>query len=186
MQKHDYKELGSFQLTGEFIRVSDPCYDRNVWCCGTISNCVPGQWNAAVVYYDDDVFGRRVALLCAKAGEVKSFNIFSGINIGGDYYKAAKPWEMCDNVIGVDSGQCGIFDETHYLDNDDFADMPKASCNFGDAFYDHCCDATLNEDQAGVLPHGVVSCSGIGDGSYRAFVRKNADGKVCAVAVSYL
>lgn len=186
MRKHKYHELGSFELTSDVIRISDPCYDRSVWCCGTIPGCVPGHWDTAIVYYDDNVFGRRVAMLCAKAIEVKSFDVFNGINIGGDYYGATKPWEMCDIDVGVDSGQCGIFDEVHYLDNDDFSDMPKAVCSYGDAFYNFCCDATLSEDQAGVLPHGVVSSSGFGDGSYRAFIRKNTDGKVCAVAISYL
>ena len=36
--------LGEFELTGPNLRVSDPCYERNVWCCGVLSNCVVGTW----------------------------------------------------------------------------------------------------------------------------------------------
>ena len=38
--------LGEFELTGPNLRVSDPCYERNVWCCGVLSNCVVGTWEA--------------------------------------------------------------------------------------------------------------------------------------------
>ena len=38
--------LGTF-TTGELMRVSDPCYDRTVWCTGTFA-CKPGVWNAYI------------------------------------------------------------------------------------------------------------------------------------------
>lgn len=27
--------LVGFEMTSQTMRVSDPCYDRDVWCCGT-------------------------------------------------------------------------------------------------------------------------------------------------------
>ena len=49
--------LGEFELTGPNLRVSDPCYERNVWCCGVLSNCVVGTWEAAKSVVDEGAGG---------------------------------------------------------------------------------------------------------------------------------
>lgn len=38
--------LGGFEMTSQTMRVSDPCYDRDVWCCGTFGKCKTGTWEA--------------------------------------------------------------------------------------------------------------------------------------------
>lgn len=44
--------LGGFEMTSQTMRVSDPCYDRDVWCCGTFGKCKTGTWEAGVLKTD--------------------------------------------------------------------------------------------------------------------------------------
>ena len=44
--------LGDFEMTSQIMRVSDPCYDRDVWCCGTFGKCKTGTWEAGVLKTD--------------------------------------------------------------------------------------------------------------------------------------
>ena len=44
--------LGGFEMTSQTMRVSDPCYDRDVWCCGTFGKCKTGTWEAGVLETD--------------------------------------------------------------------------------------------------------------------------------------
>jgi len=53
---------------------------------------------------------------------------------------------------GVDSGQFGFFDEKEFD-----PDGP---------FYDDCCSMTCSDAGFGSTKHGVVACSGFGDGCY--------------------
>ena len=48
-----------------------------------------------------------------------------------------------------------------------------------------CCDRTLNEIGAGVIPFGVVSSSGLGDGQYTCEVAKQDD-VVVGIQVNFL
>lgn len=67
------------------------------------------------------------------------------------------------NNIGVDSGQCGFFD------NQTFDPPTNCSSEYDDTstFYGKCCDKTSGDDQAGIIFGGVVSSTGVGDGSYQ-------------------
>ena len=47
-----YTPVGSFKMEGDVMRVSDPCYKKDVWCAGTIHNCKIGDWETAVVLSD--------------------------------------------------------------------------------------------------------------------------------------
>jgi hypothetical protein len=46
------KKIGTFQTSG-VLRISDPCYDRKVWCSGIVKNCKPGKWTAFLDYSDE-------------------------------------------------------------------------------------------------------------------------------------
>ena len=56
----------------------------------------------------------------------------------------------------------------------------------GDTWYRACSDLTLSDEQWGVLPNGVVSSSGFGDGSYQVFGYKDAYDKYVAFAVVFI
>ena len=79
----------------------------------------------------------------------------------------------CENV-GVDSGQAGIFNEKYYEEN-----QPK------EEWYDRICELT-NDEHFGVIDNeGVVSRTGYGDGSYRAYAAFY-DGKIVGIKIYYI
>lgn len=55
--------LGGFEMTSQTMRVSDPCYDRDVWCCGTFGKCKTGTWEAGVLKTDMGDWGVRLLRL---------------------------------------------------------------------------------------------------------------------------
>ena len=184
--KRDYHALGTFELTGSVMRVSDPCYDKDTWCSGSISDCMPGRWDAAVSYLDEGKFGVRVALLAAKHAEtVRSFTLCNGLWSDDEYIHYPSGWTVCNFTVGVDSGQAGFFDEAYYQDDSVFDALPDAEHNFQSVWYNHCCDLTLGEQQAGVTPFGAVSTSGYGDGAYTALYHTNTDGKADCVVIFF-
>lgn len=173
-------KLGTFELTQSVIRVSDPGYDRDVWCCGTVENCKTGMWEAAVFQRDEDDWGVRVGIVAARyAANGPEFS-----EVTRDAYDCMNDWSECPFEVGVDSGQAGIFDEAHYMDDGIFDQLPVH--DFGEQFYSHCCDITLGDPPAGVIPYGVVSSSGYGDGGYVAMKHTAKDGKIDGIFVVFL
>jgi len=91
-------------------------------------------------------------------------------------------------TVGVDSGQAGFFDPAHAGKDDEavapFADLktkkPLAR------WYLMCCARTLGKRPAGLVPFGVVSSSGWGDGGYEVFVRRDAAGAVEVVRIDFI
>lgn len=83
--------LGELNL-GCKVDITDPCYDRDVWCRMTV-DCEPGCYNGYVTISDEGDFGRRV----------------TNISI----YKDNKTWDIDEmELIGyicVDAGLAGFF-----------------------------------------------------------------------------
>lgn len=98
--------LGGFEMTSQTMRVSDPCYDRDVWCCGTFGKCKTGTWEAGVLKTDMGDWGVRCAVLAVRHKET-----------GPDYsvIRQRKVYQMKDGWleqpidVGVDSGQAGFY-----------------------------------------------------------------------------
>ena len=136
---------GVITLSGKVV-VSDPCYDRGAWCMKTDFPVKPGRYYAFAVYSDEGKMGIRVAALALYHEDYIRMPLFD--------------WQRIDCTIGVDSGQCGIFDDSAYPQTKDHPDH--------EPFYDECCKITLADSQAGILrsKQGVVSTSGYGDGTY--------------------
>lgn len=140
---------GHIKLSGKVV-VSDPCYDRSVWCMATDIAVKPGLYTTYIFRKDEKEWGVRVAAIMA---------------IHTDYSGSLKKdWEPYECCIGVDSGQCGIFDDAVYPATE------SSGGEYGDedSFYGECCKLTLSEEQGGILKfrNGIVSSSGYGDGSY--------------------
>ena len=163
------KELGSFECkTGTFV-VSDPCYGEAVWCRGELTNVRKGKWQAFAIIEDKGDWAGRVVQLHAAHEETRP--VFAEGSIEG---------KKADFVVGVDSGQAGIFDKDHYKGGH----SGDKEC---DDWYKLCCDKTLSEAQAGVIPFGVVSSSGYGDGSYACHYRIGENsGEIERVWISFI
>lgn len=151
--------IGNFECNSGKLLATDPCYEKGIWCQVIIENARAGTWRAFAKMNDSD-WGTRVAELHA-------------------YHKAITPhvrdWCHLKGLVGVDSGQAGIFDMATFPDN--------KGRHFSDPWYKTCCDTT-SEGQAGVIPGGVVSRSGFGDGAYDIFVSER-QGKVEAIRIVF-
>ena len=169
------------RLGGEVI-VSDPCYEVPTWCQEVIKNVRPGMYDTEVEISDESGWGERVHSLTVLHENIKSPN-----------------WEHYSDNIGVDSGQAGVFCMTSYRNDEVAKDLPWLT-EKGDPFGDHpfrpvkeegeqwyvkMCDRTLHEDQWGVYDTGVVSSSGIGDGSYELQVCK-MDGMIHGFKIIFI
>ena len=62
-KERKYVEIGTFAVLGNQIRVTAPCYDKGVWCCGVLDSMRPGKYKAYVAYVDDPFRGHRVEML---------------------------------------------------------------------------------------------------------------------------
>lgn len=175
--KNLVSDLGKFIIESGAIIISDPCYDRPQKKSSDtmklldlnyeLSNIKNGQWNG---YIEIDQYSKRPCVLVA---------------IHEDYLTMSN-WQSTNLRIGVDSGQAGIYDAKFFKDDNDVGTYPVWSessiKDVGDKWYYMNCHATLgamadpnldmknyhrqNDITAGIIPHGVVSSSGWGDGIY--------------------
>ena len=126
----DITVLGDFEMTSPTMRASDPCYDRDVWCCGTFDNCKLGIWEAGVLMLDEGDWGNRVAVLAARHKETgPDFTIIRDPNI----FLGHGSWTEQPFEVGVDSGQAGLFDDAHYQDDTVFDGMKEPEQAIKDA-----------------------------------------------------
>jgi hypothetical protein len=163
--------LGSFEIESGKAFVSDPCYDLDTWCAKVVENVKNGTWLAQIETMK--TWGERVSKLTCFHESVRV----------PEYLAFA----MIDADIGVDSGQAGIFDVNHFKRDLDVIGLPreyKETIREEEPWYSYCCDRTLSK-MADVIPFGVVSSSGLGDGSYRLEVAKKSD-EVVGMQVTFL
>ena len=159
--------IGWIDLSGKVV-ISDPCYDRNKWYVVKDIAVKPGKYAICVTQIDMEEYGVVIAAIMA---------------VHTDYFKSLKAeWNPYDCVIGVDSGQCGIFDDTIY------PAYEKSGGEYDDenSFYGECCKLTLSDAKSGILRTrgGAVSSSGHGDGSYELFCQYH-DGERIALMVNF-
>jgi hypothetical protein len=164
----------TFEIKSGKMVVSDPCYQVPTWCQTILDNVKNGTWVAEVDVKDTNDWGNRVHSLSARHIDNES-GIKDEIN-----------------NLGVDSGQLGFFDSEFYRNDEMATDLPKSDFgeNYdresGDSWYRSVCNLTLSGEQWGVIPNGVVSTSGIGDGSYFGEIERNGMGEVVSVTVIFL
>lgn len=164
------------------VRVSDPCYDNDVWCKTKLENVLPGEYEVTVEHSDEGGWGNRVSQLQV---------------VHKDYTNKRLIWNE-HSEIGVDSGQAGIFCESSYRNDEvakeivtpggDWLGFPSSMTmdNEGDVFYDKMCAFTINGDgRWGSYDSGVVTSSGFGDGGYPLDVVKEDD-KIVAMRITYI
>lgn len=161
------------QFSNEVV-VSDPCYTIPTWCQIIVKNVKEGNYIPFVL--ENDEWGGRISALCVIHEEQAHQN-------------CSLQWEEHGGTIGVDSGQCGIFSKDSYRKDSIFKIAPKfeySGKEKGDKWYAHMCDKTLSDNMWGAYGYGVVSSSGIGDGSYDLYSLSDDDGKVVGLLIDYL
>jgi hypothetical protein len=155
--------LGQFKVSSGLLRVSDPCHNKSAWGTGTIEDVKNGIWEA---YMKLDPSGNRVS-------ELLTFH-------EGTTTKLIKNdrWNEQNIDVGVDSGQCGIFDDYYYPN--EYVGVADEN----DSFYGKCRQAT-DSDFGGILDFGTISNSGYGIGSYLCYTMEDIDG-ITAVKIVFI
>lgn len=201
------ENVGTIELEDK-VRVSDPCYDVDTWCAGTLENVLQGKYQCYSQDVDAGDWGIRVA----------------SIEVRHEDYLDVEPTELQDIDVGVDSGQAGIYDLDYFI-------KAREDKDGEDAWYERVCTHTFyyinnldyvpfhesewwkdnfkedisawikaeqdyrNSKQAYPLlgkfasdtldNKCLVSSSGDGDGSYHCFVGRNGDGKIVSIKIDY-
>ena len=185
--------LGTFKVESGKLIVSDPCYEVGTWCQSGVDKARNGTWHAFVKLTNEGEWGVRVAALYAVNA---LYATGTPLAHEGDrprlHALEQLDWELAPGEIGVDSGQAGIFDAEHYRKDEDVKDYTfletdedKRICT-EEVWYSMNCDATLKDDRGGrVIPFGVVSRSGYGDGGY-SLTTVTEKGKVVAARITFI
>jgi hypothetical protein len=162
-------EILQFKLESGRLCVSDPCYKKGTWCAAWDLPAQDGLWNCYIERENHGIWQHdRIKEVVCFHSEIKDFY---GYN-----------WKQLEFDIGVDSGQCGIFDFEKYPNEEDTG-------AYGDleSFYGKCCNLTLSDDGYGVLENGIVTSSGYGDGSYTMFaLYDESEEKLIGVKVVFI
>ena len=153
---------------GEKVIVTDPCYGLSVHCKKVIDNVVPGEYETSVETIDEGNWGERISSLLA---------------MKKDSYREIVQEKCLEEIIGVDSGQVGIFDYDYRIEQGDHL----GEYHDESSIYKRICNLTCSPTQWGELDNKVVaSSSGFGDGCYDLVLFKNKEGKIIGFKVIFI
>ena len=165
---------------GSEVVISDPCYTIPTWCQIVLKDVKEGEYYPFVKKSNQGGWGERISCLCV---------------IHEDHINDTElKWRKKMGDVGVDSGQCGIFSKDTFKNDTIVESIVTPKTDFilgncdreGDKWYEKMCQFTLSEDSWGMYDNGVVSSSGIGDGSYLLFVIRDKKKKVVGMLINYL
>ena len=98
---------------GKKVIISDPAYNMDTWCIGILNNVLPGTYECFYEIIEDNSWGRRIASIEVKHKDYEFYDFPENI----------------DANIGVDSGQCGIYDYDYFEKNNQKEDWYRQICN---------------------------------------------------------
>ena len=156
-------ELGWVLLENK-VHVTDPCYTLDTWCAAWYMLVKPGVYECNIDVVDLPDWGTRVASLQVLHREHEPVTDL-----------------LCQAygiTIGVDSGQCGIFNPSSHTK---LSDM---NAPYG---YSAVCDATIAHRAAILDNHGaVVSRTGYGDGGYTLYTYVDSNDDIVGLEIVYI
>ena len=155
-----WKFIGTFENKSGLMDITDPCYDKDVWC-RTRRRCAAGKYNAYIDVRTLKDWGTRVYGL-----RIVHKDYDKPENLGRMNPFLWRP-KAIKGVVGVDAGLCGFFDEKPDFEDDDF-DKPGKYNKLNPKTWSQMCDLVRDQNYA-VLSYGVFSSSGIGDGVYPCY-----------------
>ena len=180
--KSNKQLVGNFMIESGEIVAKDPGYDimEGSIFSDIIIPVQNGTWDGYIKYFSDEKKDNpRISELM-----IYNQNFKDKIN---------DPWIQLTDV-DVDTGQAGFFDLKHFRNDQDVNETHKMPTyielndEHGQKWYAMCCQMTYDEktkeSKAGVVPFGIVSSSGYGDGSYNVCGIKN-DNKFIALKMSF-
>lgn len=145
------KRLVGHKKFGGTVEVTDPCYERSVWCRRDIEGVKQG--NYACVAWVDSENHHTVAI--------------AGIYLNGCIGTHTE--FKLTGEIGVDAGLAGFF-----INKPDYTQ---------EQWNEFC--KSLGKKSAWIRDEGFFTVSGFGDGAYPVYVRKNKNGEVTGIEISF-
>lgn len=178
--KPHWTTIGTFLADSGELIVADPGYTlddvkEGGSLAGRVKRAKKGLWTLSIIYEPPTGDDRRCAELLVK---------HESITTAKGLVKTRQK-----GLIGVDSGQAGVFDAVRFRDpnvvpkDQAWKDKPMDA---DDLWYSLCCERTVEPACAGVIPYGGVSSSGDGDGSYGWDVYRNKAGEAVAVRIVFM
>ncbi|OXM85590.1 DUF4241 domain-containing protein [Paenibacillus rigui] len=166
-------KLGHFEVTSGRFVVADPCYELNTETIimGVLDHVLNGSWIANVERLEVNDWGEA----CSK--------LYAYHQLYEDQVEELH-WVKCSFIVGVDSGQAGIFDMNMFRIADSVAEGDSDPTDSD--WYLTCCDITESANEAGVLDGGAVSRTGFGDGAYGAYMAMNEQNQIIAVKIVFI
>lgn len=170
MEKKIIKKVGEIEICNGSIDITDPCYDKNVWCRDTFKNMKNGIYSCYVVMSNEGKWGWRVdssAIVYKQKSEKEELDLLHKFQ-----YVKNSIWE-----IGVDAGMAGYF-----------TDKP----DFNDGGWSMLCDSLdLNNNKYWIRSFdnnsvGFFTDSGFGDGGYPVFAIADDDDCFIAVKIKFI
>lgn len=150
---------GTFNFDKGIISVTDPSYEKGIWCRLDNVKIKPGVYecNSFVCVNSKDKWdkGRTfIAQICLEGFEKPEND--KGTKIGS---------------IGVDAGEAGF-----YQDKPDYN---------SEEWMSFCERITKNNYQYLISEHGFCTSSGYGDGYYDVYSFSNSDGEICCLEIHF-
>lgn len=163
-KKPDHFYLNNFNVESDTLIVSDPLFkiessDECIEINLQIESVKKGLWHGHIIYNDELNRNMELWTYHDDYSDIADLELNNYINNYPDYYVPSPnfKFEKCGD-IGVDSGQAGIYCKNSY-------GKPNM-----DTWYNNNCAAVANNlDASTLLPFGVVSISGYGDGFYDVY-----------------
>ncbi|MCL2797633.1 MAG: hypothetical protein FWD58_06230 [Firmicutes bacterium] len=156
-------EFGEFENKSGTMDITDPCYNKNVWCRKTLgldptSAVLPGTYKCFYHKSRLNNWGERM---------------WSCRVVHKDYLDIVRTNPRRAGSVGVDAGLCGFFDNKPDYDAKAWSEL---------------CDELQGkaEPVSFILPYGCFTTSGIGDGSYDYFIWRNKQGLIVAAELRFL
>lgn len=171
--------LGVFvQGHSDFV-VGDPSVPNDDQYLCVISNPEAGLWKCAVqiVAGNGDSPSEKVSVLIAKSERCP----YSFEQVEEQMFF----WGRLPNSVLTMHGVIGLYDRRFYQDPTSFA-IPPTRSEGKEKWVESCLDMVMDAPYACVFPHGVVSSSGNGEGSYEVYVLRDTAGVAQAVVVDFL
>ena len=154
------------QEFGPVIDITDPCYNKDVWCR---INGVHIQEGIYDCYYK--IREKHIEL---RGDKIKNRTVSAvGIVLDGCMIPTEEQIEYIGE-IGVDSGMAGFFENKPDYTSEEWEEF----CNF-------IIENGGFEQPAWIKPEGFYGVSGNGDGSYAVVGAKNEDGNYYALEIRF-
>ena len=153
------KKIGVKNFHGS-VDITDPCYDKDVWCRMNDVEIKEGDYTCFVWYQTDK------GVYDGKPYSYKMVGII-GIYLDG----IIPPQKGMEEIgtIGVDAGLAGFFHNKP---------------DYSDDAWSKFCDRISHGD-AWIVDEGFYSSSGYGDGCYGVYAQKT-DGEITALEIRFL